>query len=269
MLPPARGALQSSERNRGSRCEAAVPGRLRSASASVDPGMVARDRSRQGTTAVLAGAALALLTSSVAEARTPLPTVEVVPSPRRVRLIDTRGPIQFGWGWSNHYRAPVYQMSFEAQTSFVALSNTTWLHLSLGESAVISAVRPPGEETTPGFLGLDLGLGLSRYAPRGPAFVVGASSGPRWSTDRDELRPNGVGVVGKAELYPFYRTVTELVHDDRNWLRRYLLSGMNVWVSARWDWVGPQQANTYAAGVGLDVGRSIMLPVLMAVDRRR
>lgn len=219
---------------------------------------------------MVTGLALGQLASSVAEARTPLPTVEVVQPPRRVRLIDTRGPVQYGGGWSNLYRAPVQVMSFEVQTSFIELSDTTWLHLSLGESGVVSMTRPAGDEPPDAYFGLDLGVGLTRYAPRGPAFVIGASSGPRWGSDRpSEWQANGVGVVGKAEVYPFYRTVPELVDDERGWFRRYVLSGLDLWVSARWDWVGTTRANTYAAGVGLDVGRSVILPVLMATDRGR
>lgn len=220
----------------------------------------------------LGAAALAagVLAPALASARTPLPTVEVVQPPRRLRLLDVRGPVQFGWGWSNVYRAPVYAMSFEVQASVLELTDTTWLHLVFGESGVLSAVRPAGAEKPPGFFGMDLGLGISRYAPRGPAFLLTATAGPRWASDGPQrLRSDGFGVQGKAEVYPFYMTVPEIIAGERRWLRRYVLSGVSLWVGTRWDQVLDRRGNTYAGGVGLDVGRTLMLPITQALVGRR
>lgn len=201
--------------------------------------------------------------------REPLPTVEVVPTPRRARIIDVRGPVQFGWGWSTLLDAPVYSMSFEASVSFFEITKTTWLHFTLGESAMVSALRRQGEES-PGLFGVDAGLGLSRYASRGPAFLITGTIGPRWSRGGPErLRPDGFGVQAKAEVFPFYASIPELVEDDRGWFRRYVLSGTNLWVSGRYDQVQGQTGYAWSGGVGLDLGRSVILPTLMAVDRRR
>lgn len=220
----------------------------------------------------LGAAALAasVLAPALASARTPLPTVEVVPPPRRLRLLDVRGPLQFGWGWSNVYRAPAYSLSFEVQASMLELTDTTWLHLVFGESGVLSAVRPAGAEKPPGFFGIDMGLGISRYAPRGPAFLLSATAGPRWSSDGPQrLRSDGFGVQGKAEVYPFYMTIPEIVAGERRWLRRYVLSGLSLWVGTRWDQVLDRRGNTHAGGVGLDVGRTLMLPLTQALVGRR
>lgn len=218
----------------------------------------------------VAALAASVLVPAVASARTPLPTIEVVQPPRRLRLLDVRGPVQFGWGWSNLYRAPAYSMSFEAQISMLELTETTWMHVVFGESGVLSAVRPAHEERPPGFLGLDVGVGLSRYAPRGPAFLLTATTGPRWAHDGPQhLRSDGFGVQGKAEVYPFYMTVPEIVASDRGWFRRRILSGLSLWAGARWDQVLGRSGNTWSGGVGLDLGRTVLLPVVQAVDRRR
>lgn len=210
-----------------------------------------------------------VLAPALASARTPLPTVEVVQPPRRLRLLDVRGPVQLGWGWSNVYRAPAYAMSFEVQASMVELTETTWLHFAFGESGVLSAVRPAGAEQPPAFLGIDLGLGLSRYAPRGPAFLLTATAGPRWASDGPQrLRSDGFGVQGKAEVYPFYMTVPEIVATDRRWFRKHVLSGLSLWAGTRWDQVLDRRGNTWMGGVGLDLGRTVILPVLQAADRR-
>lgn len=65
------------------------------------------------------------------------------------------------------------------------------------------------------------------------------------------------------------RGVPEIVTSDRGRFRRFVLSGLGLWVSSRWDHVLGRSGNTYAAGVGLDVGRSVILPVLLATSRRR
>ncbi|MEM9455810.1 MAG: hypothetical protein AAGF11_16640 [Myxococcota bacterium] len=202
--------------------------------------------------------------------RKPLPTVEVVESPpKRVRLIDVRGPLQLGAGWSSLYQAPVYTMSFEASASVVELTERTWLHLTFGESGVVSAFRERGEEH-PAFLGVDLGLGISGRARRGPAFLLTATAGPRWGNGGPRgLRPHGFGVQTKAELLPFYLTVPEIVA-NRGWsrFRRYVLSGLELWANARYDRVLGQHGNTWSGGLGFDLGRSVILPALVAIDRR-
>ena len=73
---------------------------------------------------------------------------------------------------------------------------------------------------------------------------------------------------GKAEVYPFYMTVQEIVAGERRWFRRYVLSGLSLWAGSRWDQVLDRRGNTWMGGVGLDVGRTLMLPVIQALHRR-
>ncbi len=233
-------------------------------------------KSKGGVLAAAIGACL--LAPTTASARTavhivhrdPLPTVEVVDAPRRARLIDVRGPVQFGWGWSTLYRAPVYAMSFEVSASVFEITDTTWLHLTAGESAMVSALQGPDEDSNPALFGIDLGVGLSRYAPRGPAFLLTGTAGPRWTNDgRQRLRPDGYGVAAKAEIFPFYATVPALADDDRGWFRRFVLSGINLWGSARYDQVGSDAGNGWSGGLGMDMGRTLILPALLATQRHR
>lgn len=207
-------------------------------------------------------------TPSVARARTPLPTVEVEQPPRRARLIDVRGPVRFGWGHSYAWRAPVYEVGFEAQASVLEISETTWLHLVFGESGQWTALPRRGRERPPGFLGLDLGVGLSRYAPGGPAFVIGVTAGPRWDNLRRDVRIDGFGIVGRADVYPFYGSIRELVSGDDGWFRKYVLSGAHLWALVRYDQLRAIGGHTYAAGVGLDFARTLILPLLSRLGRR-
>ena len=61
------------------------------------------------------------LAPAMAHARTPLPTLEVVPpAKKRVRLLDVRWAAQVGYGYSLGRRAPVLALGHEALTRFVA-----------------------------------------------------------------------------------------------------------------------------------------------------
>jgi hypothetical protein len=202
-----------------------------------------------------------------AAAREPLPTIEVVQPPRRARLLDVRGPLQFGWGYSNLWKTPVYAIAFEVQASVVEITKTTWLHVAFGEDFMIAPYPVRDGERTPGLMGADVGLGLSRYAPGGPGLFVTVTGGPRWTLGRDRIAPDGGGIVGRADVFPFYRSIPELVQMRGQWFRKYVLSSVNLWVSARFDYTPAAHGNTYAGGVGLDVGRTVLLPIIERVVR--
>jgi hypothetical protein len=208
------------------------------------------------------------LAPGLANARTPLPTMEVRESPRRLRLLDVRGPVRFGWGYSTAWKSPVYEVGFEAQVSLLELSDTTWMHLTLGESGQWTPLPARPGERPPSFLGLDGGFGLSRYASGGPAFVVGVTAGPRWDGRDRDFGVDGFGIAGRADVYPLYGSIPELVDDDRGWFRRYVLSGAHLWVMVRYDQMRAARGHTYAGGLGLDIGRTVLLPIVNRLDRR-
>lgn len=222
-----------------------------------------RHRARHGIGTLLGALAITAV-PRLAEARKPLPAVEVVsPEPKpRLRSIDVRMPARVGFGYSSLWDDPVYAAGLEAHVSFLELSQTTFLHASFGESALLSAPPMPRGTKRPSLVGADAGLGLSRFATGGPAFVVTLSAGPRWTFDREDFVPDGVGVVGRAEVYPFYASISEITKSRRGWFRKYVASGLHLWVSARYDALRDRHGNTYAAGVGLDLGRSVLLPIL-------
>ena len=205
---------------------------------------------------------------SHARARTPLPTIEVVQPERRVRVLDVRGAVRAGWGWSSVWNGPVYAVGLEGQISFVELTRTTWLHLSVGNSFVLPPRLPSARRSPRGLAGADVGLGLSRYAPEGPAFIVTVSGGPRWMLERGGLPPDGVGALGRAELYPFYRSMPQLVTAKRNWLADCLVGGLHGWVSVRYDLVVGRHTHGVAGGLGLDFARALLLPAIAASHSR-
>jgi len=223
-------------------------------------------------TALLLGGTIALF-PAIAAARTPLPTLEVVqPERKRVRLLDVRGAVQLGYGYALARRSPVLAPAMDAQISFVELSARTQLHVALGMSGLVDV--PGRSRPRTGMVGAEVGLGLSRHAPNGPALVATISAGPRWEGRNArpiEVRPtaakldwrvDGWGVVGRIDAYPFYLTIPEIQRSERHWFRKYVLSGLHVWAAARWDAMRTHRGPTYLGGVGLDFGRTLLLPIL-------
>jgi hypothetical protein len=212
----------------------------------------------------------------VADARTPLPTIEVVqPERKRVRLLDVRWAARVGYGYALGRRAAVLTLGHEAQVSFVELSKAAQLHIAFGTSGFVDPSR--GWHRRTGILGADLGFGLSRHVPGGPALVATITAGPRWDANRtrfgadiqpsrggSSLRVDGWGLVGRIDAYPFYMTIPEILHEERGWFREYVLSGLHVWVATRYDVLRTGRGQTVAGGVGLDLGRTILLPILAA-----
>ena len=212
------------------------------------------------------------LAPAIADARTPLPTLEVVPPKKpRVRLLDVRWSAQIGYGYALARRSPVLAVGHEAHVSFVELSKAMQLHVALGSSGFLDPSH--GWQRRTGVVGADLGFGLSRHVAGGPALVATITAGPRWEAGRDRfgadlqpgeasLRIDGWGLVGRIDAYPFYMTIPEIRDEERHWLREYVLSGLHVWVATRYDVLRSGRGQTVAGGIGLDLGRTLLVPIL-------
>ena len=219
------------------------------------------------------------LAPAIADARTPLPTLEVVqPEKKRVRLLDVRWAAQVGYGYSIARRTHALTLGHEAQISFVELSRAAQLHVALGMSGLVDPRYGWQDRTST--LGVDAGLGLSRHVAGGPALVATATVGPRWEKVRSDfgaditpsngfesLRVDGWGVVGRIDAYPFYMTIPEILAEDRGWFREYVLSGVHVWAAARYDVLRTGRGPTIAAGLGLDIARMLLTPIVVAGTR--
>ena len=182
--------------------------------------------------------------------------------------VDIRGPVRVGTGYSTMYGARVLSISFEDELQVKRISDSVRLHVVFG----MDGVRGPafqnaaGETKHKGFLGVDIGPGLLfRAGGKGPAFVLNGTIGPLWESNSDDFAPHGIGVVGRAEIFPFYQDLVEAVMCPRGWFSTYVLSGINGWALARQDWLGSAAGATYAVGLGIELGRNLLLPILGAV----
>ncbi len=231
------------------------------------------------------GAAIAVLVvgcaPAIASARTPLPTLEVVPpKQKRVRLLDVRWAAQVGYGYSFTRKAPALVLGTEAHVSFVELSRAAQLHAALGMSGLVDPRH--GWSSRSSLLGVDAGFGISHHVPGGPALVATATVGPRWvnghatpgaditvSPEGTSLRVDGWGVVGRIDAYPFYLTIPEIIEGNRGWFREYVASGLHVWAAARYDVLRSARGPAIAGGIGLDLGRMLIAPIVIRATRSR
>jgi hypothetical protein len=150
--------------------------------------------------------------------------------------VDIRGPIRVGSGWSTMYGARVLSLSFEDELKVKRLSDTLTVHVVFGMDGVRGPafVNAAGETKHKGFLGVDVGPGFMwRVGPRGPAFIVNGTIGPLWEANSDDFAPHGIGVAGRAEIFPFYQDLVEVVMCPRGWVPTYVLSGIHAWALAR------------------------------------
>jgi hypothetical protein len=190
----------------------------------------------------------------------------LVASEARADLDDIRGPIRVGAGWSNVYRARVLSLSFEDEMSLWKLGSTARGQLVFGMDGVRGPSYTLVDGTTKqrGYLGVTLGTGiLARLGEHGPAAVLTATMGPLF--EQEELTPHGFGVAARGELFPFYLDIKELVACEHGTVWTFVLSGLHGWVLTRQDWIGADQGTTYAAGLGIELGRNLLVPMMNAI----
>lgn len=180
----------------------------------------------------------------------------------RLDEMDVRGPVRVGAGHSALLRAPVVSLSFQSEVA-MARRGPAELTLVFGMDGYRGPDRPDAEgaRARRGFLVVDGGVGLGLHLGR-PLLSLAATAGPGWQSGGESLSPHGFGVAGRAAFFPLYVGLVEAVRCERGWFSSYVLSGLSVWGLARRDWVGIDSGSTVAAGIGFDLGRNVVLPVL-------
>jgi hypothetical protein len=177
---------------------------------------------------------------------------------------DLRAPIRVGAGYSHIYDALVLSLSAEQEVSIIKLGEATRFDIILGADAVGPWSSPHVADSSmrKGYFGVGMGGGIfQRLAPHGAAAVLGATIGPLFEVE-DDFTPHGVGFTGRVEIFPFYLTMQEIDKCESDGLRTHLLSGLNGWVLARQDWIGSSSGATFAAGIGIDLARHILFPMI-------
>jgi hypothetical protein len=176
-----------------------------------------------------------------------------------VTELDAIGSIRAGVGWSTLYDTSVLSLSFEDQIRVHSLSRAVGATLVFG----LDGQRPLDAGQRPGLLGTTIGAGLLVHDVRGPALALSFTGAPLLRGDDESLHLVGFGVGLRSELFPFYQPLSEAVRCERGVLATYVLSGLHVFVLGRRDWVG-LGGESIAGGIGVDLGRNFVLPILGA-----
>ena len=213
------------------------------------------------------GGLACLALPGLAEAREPLPTIEVVqPHKKRVRLLDVRGPLQFGGRLLDalaRTRLPV-QLRGPGGVRRAGQGDVAAPHLRgehrhrpLPAAARTAPTRPPRSRHRAG--DLEVRDGRAGVRPRrhsratlGPRRRAVATIGS-WS-DRTRRR---VSVLhDRARDRADRATVVPQVH-----LERSASVGRRPLRSSR----DRADGGTYVGGAGLDFGRTLLLPIMSAL----
>ncbi|MBK7580757.1 MAG: hypothetical protein IPI67_11175 [Myxococcales bacterium] len=175
--------------------------------------------------------------------------------------LDAIGSVRVGVGHSTLLDTRILSLSFEDQIRVHRLSDAVAVTAIFG----MDAQRPLDPDSPRlGFLATGLGAGLLLHRLPGPALTLGLTGAPLWQSKDDSTHLAGFGAALRVEVYPFYQALTEAVQCRRGVIATYLLSGLHAWALGRRDFIG-LGGESWAMGLGFDLGRNAILPVLGAV----
>lgn len=179
--------------------------------------------------------------------------------------IDLRGPLRIGVGWSGPFKSPTVMGGFHDQVRFKSL--LPWLGLELAAGLTFMSIPPPkgadADAPLRGYTTFDLGAGLSfRSKEGGPLAVVTGTLGMVFDSPADVLHVIGFGMAITTDVYPLYLDINEAGRCEKGAAYTYIGSALFFWTSLRDDIFGDANAPSWAAGFGLDVARSMLLPPL-------
>jgi hypothetical protein len=177
--------------------------------------------------------------------------------------LDFRGAVRAGPGYSKLFHSPVTSMSFEDEISIFRLGRAGRFHIVFGMDGYAPGTPFEKDPSHRGFLAATVGAGIN-VRLGGPLFVANWTTGPAWSGDA-ALMPDALGVGTRIALFPFYRPMKDDIECRGGWARAYILSGLSVWGVAREDFLGKDTGSMLAAGIGFDLGRNVLLPVMHQV----
>jgi hypothetical protein len=177
--------------------------------------------------------------------------------------LDFRGAVRGGPGYSTLFHSPVTSMSFEDEFSLFRLGRAGRFHIVFGMDGYAPGTPFEKDPARRSFLSATLGAGVN-VRLGGPLLVVNATTGPAWSGDADVL-PDALGLGARIALFPFYRPMKEDIECNGGWARTYVLSGLSAWGEAREDFLGKNSGSMLAGGIGFDLGRNVLLPILHQV----
>ena len=162
--------------------------------------------------------------------------------------------------YSGPYAVSALHWGFDAeiQPPHITESVAAFLFTSI-DSVGIPDAGTPQQPYERAYSSIAIGGGLFIHTPGiGPAVSLHLSAG---------LLGRGEDIVGGgfalvANVYPYYVSVIDAIKCERGPFSAYLASSLFLWTGGRLDVLNESRGGIVSFGVGLDMSRSILLPVI-------
>ena len=146
----------------------------------------------------------------------------------------------------------------EVQPPHLSASVAAFLFASI-DAVGIPDGGTPEQPYARAYSSMALGAGLFVHTPGiGPAVSLHLGVG-LLVRDQDAV---GAGVSLVANVYPYYFSVDDALECERGPFAAYLASSLFLWTGGRLDVANESRGGIVSFGVGVDMSRSLLLPVL-------
>lgn len=181
---------------------------------------------------------------------------------------DARGAFRIGGGHSALFDAGIVSISFEDEITLRRLGDHAEIDVVFGldSQSAPDGVDADGDRVERGFATFDLGLALLlRAKSHGPTLVLGGTFGAlSASSSSGAFSIDGYGGAVRVEIFPMYRDLVDAVVCREGPLRDWVFSGFSTWAVVRADRLSGDGGSSYAIGIGFELGRQVILPIMAA-----
>lgn len=176
--------------------------------------------------------------------------------------VDVRWPLRFGMGYSAPYAVGAPHVGFDAEIQPPHLSESVAAFVF---TSIDALYIPDAGTVQRAYAAFSIGAGLFIHAPGiGPA--VSLHLGLGLLSGDDDVVGGGVSLV--ANVYPYYFSLTDAIACRRGPFASYLASSVFLWTGGRLDVANESRGGIVSFGVGLDLSRSVLLPVIAYVLKK-
>jgi len=171
-----------------------------------------------------------------------------------------RWPLRVGMAYSAPYAVSAVHWGIDTEFQAPHLSKSVAVFLATAVDAVdIPDAGTPAQPYERAFSSIYLGGGIFVHTPGiGPAVTLTLGGGILMR--KEDVVGGGVSLV--VNVYPYYYSVVDAVECARGPYAAYLASSLFFWTGGRLDVANESRGGTVSFGVGMDISRSVLLPVI-------
>lgn len=171
-----------------------------------------------------------------------------------------RWPLRVGMAYSAPYAVSAAHWGIDTEIQAPHVSKSVAVFFATAVDGIdIPDAGTPAQPYERAFSSVFLGGGIFLHTPGiGPAVSVTLGGGLLFRGD--DVVGGGVSLV--ATVYPYYYSMTDAVECARGPFAAYLASSLFLWTGGRLDAANESRGGTVSFGVGMDISRSVLLPVI-------